>query len=182
MQKEKSLKELESAIDSTDKIISLDCSTLYSNIKDERFSTIFNEHNEFDYEYLLIQYCNTIPLLKFKNEDLLLEDLTYSMMKLLVMNYRNNNHIPNYIPSELYSVIIKSLELYRSFKIFLGNYYFDYLDKKTNSHFFILLCFLLGNIVLEIVYFLIIKIQIIDKIETINKNLDKLLKMLKCIN
>ena len=182
VQKEKSLKELEKALTHSKYIISMDCSTLYEEINDERFSTIFKEHTEVNYEEILINYCNTVPSLKYKSEKNFLDDLTYSMMKLLVMNYRNNNHIPNYIPSELYSVIIKSLELYRPFKIFLGNYYFDYLDKKTNSHFFILLCFLLGNIVLEIVYFLIIKIQIIDKIETINKNLDKLLKMLKCTN
>ena len=37
---------------------------------------------------------------------------------------QNTNYIPNYIPSDLYSVIIKSLELYRPFKVFLGNYYF----------------------------------------------------------
>ena len=160
----------------------MDCSTLYEEINDERFSTIFKEHTEVNYEEILINYCNTVPSLKYKSEKNFLDDLTYSMMKLLVMNYRNNNHIPNYIPSELYSVIIKSLELYRPFKIFLGNYYFDYLDKKTYSHFLVLLGFLIGNILLEIIYFLIIKIKIIDKIETINKNLDKLLKMLKCIN
>ena len=182
MQKEKSLKELESSIDSTDKIISLECSTLYSNIKDERFSIIFKEHNEFDYEHLLIQYCNTIPSLKYKNEDLLLEDLTYSMMKLLLINYNNKNNIPYYIPSELFSVTLKFLELYRPLKLYLGDYYFRVLDSQTDSHFNILLIFLLGNIILEVVYFLIIKIKIIDKIEAVDKNLDKILLMIKCVN
>jgi hypothetical protein len=103
-------------------------------------------------------------------------------MKLLVINYNNENNISNYIPSELYSVTIKSLELYRPLKIYLGEHYFLYLDNKTDSHFYILLAFLLGNIILEIIYFIIIKIRIIDKIEKINKNMNKLLKMLKCIN
>ena len=102
-------------------------------------------------------------------------------MKLLVINYNNENNIPNYNPSELYSVTIKSLEIYRPLKVFLGNYYFSYLDNETDAHFYILLGFLLGNIFLEIVYFLVIKIQIIDKIDSINKNLNKLYKMLKCI-
>ena len=104
------------------------------------------------------------------------------MMKLLVMNYNNKNNIPNYNISELYSVMIISLELYRPLKVLLGDYYFNYLDNETDSHFYILLCFLLGNIILEIIYFLIIKFQIINKIESNNKNLDRLLIMLKCIN
>ena len=104
------------------------------------------------------------------------------MMKLLVMNYNNKNNIPNYNISELYSVVIISFELYRPLKVLLGDFYFDYLDNETNSHFYILLFFLLGNIILEIIYFLIIKMRIINKIEFINKNLDKLLIMFKCIN
>ena len=182
MQKEKSLKELESSIKNTYDIISMDCSSLYFNIKDERFDIIFKEHTEVDFKQILIEYCYTIPSLKYKNEDLLLEDLTYSMMKLLLMNYKNKDDIPNYIPSELYSVIIKTLEIYRPLKFYLGNSYFIILDTQTNSHFNILLIFLLGNIILEIVYFLIIKIQIINKIETINKDLDKLTIMLKCFD
>ena len=182
VQKEKSLKEFEKELSHSRNIISMDCSTLFEEINDERFSTIFKEHTELNYEEILIKYCHTVPSLKYKREKYFLDDLTYAMMKLLVINYNNTNYIPNYIPSDLYSVIIKSLELYRPFKVFLGNYYFDYLDKKTNSHFLVLLGFLIGNILLEIIYFLIIKIKIIDKIETINKNLDKLLKMLKCIN
>ena len=182
IQKEKSLKELQKEIGNTKNLITLNCSTLYSQLNDERFSIIFKEHIEVNYEEILIKYCNTIPSLKFENEDLLLKELTYSMMKLLVINYNNNNDIPNYIPSELYSVTIKSLELYRPLKIYLGEHYFLYLDNKTDSHFYILLAFLLGNIILEIIYFIIIKIRIIDKIEKINKNMNKLLKMLKCIN
>ena len=103
-------------------------------------------------------------------------------MKLLLINYNNKNNIPNYIPSELFSVTLKFLELYRPLKLYLGDYYFSILDSQTDSHFNILLIFLLGNIILEVVYFLIIKIKIIDKIEAVDKNLDKILLMIKCIN
>ena len=182
MQKEKSLKEFKNEIGNSNNIITLDCSTLYSSIKDERFEIIFKEHKEIDYEQVLINYCNSIPTLKYKTEELFIEDLAYSMMKLIVINYKNKNYIPDYTPSELMSVTIKSLKIYRPLKIFLGDYYFSYLDYETNNHFYILLGFLLGNIILEIVYFLIIKIRIIDKIEIINKNLVQLLIMLKCVN
>ena len=182
MQKEKSLKELKTEIGNSNNIITLDCLTLYSSIKDERLEIIFKEHKEIDYEQILINYCNSIPTLKYQTEELFIEDLAYSMMKLIVVNYKNKNYIPDYTPSELMSVTIKSLEIYRPLKIFLGDYYFSYLDYETKNHFYILLGFLLGNIILEIVYFLIIKIRIIDKIEIINKNLDKLLIMLKCVN
>jgi hypothetical protein len=160
----------------------MNCTSLFSDINDERFAIIFKEHSEKNYEQILINYCKTVSSLKYNREKHFLNDLTYSMMKLFVKNYNNENNIPNYNLKELYSLTIKSLEIYRPLKVFLGNYYFDYLDKETSSHFYILLAFLLSNVILEVVYFLIIKIQIIDKIETINKNLDKLLKMLKCIN
>ena len=182
IQKEKSLKELQKEIGDTKNLISLNCSTLFSQLNDERFSFIFKEHTEVDYEKILIEYCYTVPSLQYEDEDLLLRDLTYSIMKLLVINYNNKDNIPHYDLSELYSVTIKSLELYRPLKIYLGEHYFLYLDNKTDSHFYILLAFLLGNILLEIIYFIIIKIKIIDKIEKINKNMNKLLKMLKCIN
>ena len=182
IQKEKSLKELQKEIGYTKNLITLNCSTLFSQLNDERFSIIFKEHTEVDYEKILIEYCKTIPSLQYEDEDLLLKDLTYSMMKLLLINYNNDDYIPHYNPSELYSVTIKSLELYRPLKIYLGEHYFLYLDNKTNSHFYILLAFLLGNIILEIIYFIIIKIRIIDKIEKINKDMNKLLIMLKCTN
>ena len=35
----------------------MDCSTLYEEINDERFSTIFKEHTEVNYEEILINYC-----------------------------------------------------------------------------------------------------------------------------
>ena len=182
IQKEKSIKELESPLANITNIISMDCSTIFSEMNDKMFSQIFIEHSEMDFEQILVNYCNTIGVLKYKSEDLFVEDLTYSMMKLLVTNYNNNNNIPNYNISELYSVMIISLELYRPLKVLLGDYYFNYLDNQTNSHFYILLCFLLGNIILEIIYFFIIKTRIINQIEFINKNLDRLLIMLKCTN
>ncbi len=180
IQKEKSLKELRNFLADSSNIIEMNCSTLYEEINDERFSIIFKEHSY--YEQILINYCNTISSLQFNREKHFLDDLTYSMMKLLVLNYNNENNIPNYNSSDLYSLTIKSLEIYRPLKVFLGNYYFTYLDNETSSHFYILLGFLLGNIFLGIIYFLIIKLKIIDKIEKINKNSNKLLDVLKCVN
>ena len=104
------------------------------------------------------------------------------MMKLLIVNYKNKKNIPNYNIYELYSVTIKSLVIYRPLKAFLDNYYFSHLDVQTSKHFNILLIFLLGNIILEVIFFFIIKTQIIDKIDNINKNMNKLLIMLKCGN
>ena len=181
-QNENSYKDLKSSIGNTNSIISLNCSTLYSELNDNRFNKIFNEHNEVNYNQIINNYCNTISSLTYQTEHVFIEDLTYIMMKLLLINSNNQNYIPNYIPSELYSVIIKTLVLYRPLKNFLEDYYFEILNKQTKSHFYVLTGFLLGNIFLEIFYFFIIKNKIIDKIEKINKNIEKLLKMLKCVN
>jgi len=182
IQNEKSVKELQKSFTNITKIISMDCTTIYSEMNDERFSIIFKEHSEKNFEEILINYCNNVGSLHYKSEQLFIEDLTYSMMKLLIINYKNENYIPNYNIYELYSVTIKSLVLYRPLKAFLDNYYFSHLDKQTIKHFNILVMFLLGNIILEIIFFFIIKTQIIDKIDNINKNLNKLLIMLKCNN
>ena len=160
----------------------MDCSTIYSEMNDERFSILFKEHSEINYEEILINYCNNVGSLKYKSEQFFIEDLTYSMMKLLIVNYKNKKNIPNYNIYELYSVTIKSLVIYRPLKAFLDNYYFSHLDVQTSKHFNILLIFLLGNIILEVIFFFIIKTQIIDKIDNINKNMNKLLIMLKCGN
>jgi hypothetical protein len=160
-QNENSYKDLKSSIGNTNSIISLNCSTLYSELNDNRFNKIFNEHNEVNYNQIINNYCNTISSLTYQTEHVFIEDLTYLMMKLLLINSNNQNYIPNYIPSELYSVIIKTLVLYRPLKNFLEDYYFEILNKQTKSHFYVLTGFLLGNIFLEIFYFFIIKNKII---------------------
>ena len=57
----------------------------------------------------------------------------------------------------------------------------EVLKDKMDNHYNILLIFLIGNIVIQIRYFVVIKFFILDKIEGVLSNLERLSKILNCI-
>ncbi len=57
----------------------------------------------------------------------------------------------------------------------------EVLKDKMDNHYNILLIFLIGNIVIQIIYFVVIKFFILDKIEGVLSNLERLSKILNCI-
>ena len=57
----------------------------------------------------------------------------------------------------------------------------EVLKDKMDNHYNILLIFLIGNIVIQIIYFVVIEFFILDKIEGVLSNLERLSKILNCI-
>ena len=57
----------------------------------------------------------------------------------------------------------------------------EILKDKMDTHYNILLIFLIGNIVIQIIYFVVIKFFILDKIEGVLSNLERLSTILNCI-
>ena len=57
----------------------------------------------------------------------------------------------------------------------------EILKDKMDTHYNILLIFLIGNIVIQIIYFVVIKFFILDKNEGVLSNLERLSKILNCI-
>ena len=57
----------------------------------------------------------------------------------------------------------------------------EVIKDKMDNHYNILLIFLIGNIVIQIRYFVVIKFFILDKIEGVLSNLERLSKILNCI-
>lgn len=57
----------------------------------------------------------------------------------------------------------------------------EILKDKMDTHYNILLIFLIGNIVIQIIYFVVIKFFILDKIEGVLSNLERLSKILNSI-
>lgn len=57
----------------------------------------------------------------------------------------------------------------------------EVLKDKMDNHYNILLIFLIGNIVIQIIYFVVIKFFILDKIEGVLSNLERLSKILNSI-
>lgn len=67
MLKEKSLKQLIKSIGNTNDILKLDCSIIYSQLKDERFTFLSKKYYDVNYEEILTNFCNSIPSLKYQN-------------------------------------------------------------------------------------------------------------------
>ena len=57
----------------------------------------------------------------------------------------------------------------------------EVLKDKMDTHYNSLLIFLIGNIVIQMIYFVVIKFFILDKIEGVLSNLERLSKILNCI-
>ena len=57
----------------------------------------------------------------------------------------------------------------------------EVLKDKMDNHYNILLIFLIGNIVIQIIYFVVIEFFILDKIEGVLSNLERLSKILNSI-
>ncbi len=108
--------------------------------------------------------------------------LYYSILKLLLLNSHLIHEFPKYPMEELSELTLQILVIYQPLKLYLGNYYLEtVLKKKLDIHFYTVLLFLLGNIIMEIIFFILIKFLIIDHIDETNKNLNKLLRILKVI-
>ena len=159
----------------------MNCEDFFLIVEDATFIKINNTYHDLNYYELLKTYCYSVKSLETGNVDLFLDECTYQLMQMLFINYRNEDFVTVYDNEELTDLFLKSSFLYRPLIDYLDKRSFKFLDDGSNTHFQILLYFLLGNIILEILYFILIKIKIIDKIKIINTNLDKLIKILKCV-
>ena len=181
MLNEKSLKESKSNFGSDKDAISMNCEDFFIIVEDSIFNRINDAYSERNYFDLLKTYCYSVKSLESGNVELFLDECTYQLMQLLFINYKNEDFVTVYDFVELTDLFLKTSFLYRPLIDYLDKRSFKFLDDGSSTHFQILLYFLLGNIILEIVYFILIKIKIIDKIKLINSNLDKLIKILKCV-
>ena len=169
-----------SLIDS--EIITFNCSTFFEFINNKRFNYVINNHPDKNYLEQMINFCNHINIMIYSNEEIYMDMLYYSILKLLLLNSHLISEFPKYPMEELSKLTLEILVIYQPLKLYLGNYYLEIvLKKKLNKHFYSVLLFLLGNIIMEIIFFILIKFLIIDHIDETNKNLNKLLRILKVI-
>ena len=102
---------------------------------------------------ILIRYCKSVPSLQFgdKSEKFLTDEIFYRSTKLLLNKENYNENTPtSYDQNELYDVITELLYILRPLRKFYGDYYFNIVLKdKMDTHYNILLIFLIGNIVIN---------------------------------
>ena len=175
-------KELGKSFKTDAQILNFNCDTFFHDIKNDRFNTIIEQYPEKNYLQQMINFCKHIKIMSYSNEEIYLDMLYFSIMKLLLINSDSDSDFPDYNVDHLSELIAEILIIYRPLKLYLDNYYLDnVLKKELKSHFYTLVFFLLGNIILEIIFFIIIKFSILDDVDNNNKNLNKLLRILKVI-
>jgi hypothetical protein len=163
-------------------IITFNCSSFFQFINNRRFNYVIDNHPDKNYLEQMINFCNHINIMIYANEEIYMDNLYYSILKLLLLNSHLIHEFPKYPMEELSELTLQILVIYQPLKLYLGNYYLEtVLKKKLVIHFYTVLLFLLGNIIMEIIFFILIKFLIIDHIDETNKNLNKLLRILKVI-
>ena len=129
---------------------------------------------------------NTIVLLAISviegDDKLLTDDIIFRINMLLLTDSNNElNSVTTYDNEDLYYLLMEVLFVFRPLRTKYASYYNDVVLKdKMKTHFSYLLVFLIGNIFLGLLNFVIIKLVVFDKIDFININFDKLTKILKC--
>lgn len=160
------------------------CDTFLDDVQDSRFTSIVQSYPERKYEEQIIKFCKSTKALHTKRDGdkLLVEEVIYSTMSLLLIKDNYNSQIETkHDENELYFLISEILFVLRPLRRYYGDYYFKIvLDAIMKEHFFYLTIFLIGNIFIQVIYFVIIKFGIIDQIETILDNLEKLQTIMNC--
>ena len=145
-------KELGKSFKTDAQILNFNCDSFFIDIKNERFNTIIEQYPEKNYLQQMINFCKHIKIMSYSNEEIYLDMLYFSIMKLLLINSHSNSDFPDYNVDHLSELIAEILIIYRPLKLYLDNYYLDnVLKKELKSHFYTLVFFLLGNIILEII-------------------------------
>ena len=175
-------KDAVKSIPTHNELIDFNCDTMYTKMKDSRFEQIIQAYPQMNYEQLLISYCKSIPSIQFGNQSdkYLMDEILYKSTKLLLNGDNfNAEKETEYNQDELYDAITELLYILRPLRKFYYDYYYNVeLSNKMDTHYVILIVFLMGNIIIQIIYFVIIKGYILDRIESIISNLEGLNKII----
>ena len=181
--------QLKSMIQGTNKVIPNDteifqikCQTFFDDVKDSKINTIFSKYSNQNFREELIKFCLSITSLQMGNDKLLFDLISYETMKYMLRDYtvnQNVNHL--YAESQFIYLLSKVIMVYKPYKSYLNNYFFEVLfQKQLSNHLVYLLSFLLANIVLQISNFILITFGILDPIKKTLINIDNVITILKC--
>lgn len=152
---------------------SYDCETIYTTLNDSRMYKIIQSNPKENFEELLKQFCNEVKILRYNNEKKFFNEIVYNNMKLAGKLKTNSLSINlSKDTNELYYLVAEVLFIYRPLKAYIGDFFFiEVPNFVLDKHFVFLLLFLIINIAIQIINFLIYKFRIIDRIENDIHNL-----------
>jgi hypothetical protein len=96
-----------SLIDS--EIITFNCSTFFEFINNKRFNYVINNHPDKNYLEQMINFCNHINIMIYSNEEIYMDMLYYSILKLLLLNSHLISEFPKYPMEELSELTLQIL-------------------------------------------------------------------------
>jgi hypothetical protein len=114
-------KELGKSFKTDAQILNFNCDTFFIDIKNERFNTIIEQYPEKNYLQQMINFCKHIKIMSYSNEEIYLDMLYFSIMKLLLINSDSISDFPDYNVDYLSELIAEILIIYRPLKLYLDN-------------------------------------------------------------
>lgn len=166
-------------------ILQFNCETMYHEFNDVLYNTIFPGNKNKNYEQALINFCLSNKIVSIKNERSLLIEMHYRNMKLLsyYSDERNNKATSQPNVDEIFYLTGQFLFIFRPLRTYINNFYFNVVLKNIlDNHFAYLITFLIGNIIFQIINFILFKVKILNLMEKYNKNIEILHNALKLSN
>ena len=164
------------------KIIDVNCDTMYDTINDPYIDAMMEQFPESDYQKLLSTYCKTFPSLDTYKDNLMsIELVTYQVNKLLNLfvdrKYSTYAKINN--SNLLYSIYTEYLLLIRPLRKRIYTYILDEVITLIISQYnMMMIVFIVFNFVYEAIIFLCIKFSVIDRLILYTKEIVVLAKAL----
>ena len=164
------------------KIIDVNCDTMYDTINDPYIDAMMEQFQESDYQKLLSTYCKTFPSLDMYKDNLMsIELVTYQVNKLLNLfvdrKYSTYAKINN--SNLLYSIYTEYLLLIRPLRKRIYTYILDEVITLIISQYnMMMILFIVFNFVYEAILFLCIKFSVIDRLILYTKEIVVLAKAL----
>ena len=171
--------------DSLSDVLTIQCASIYNNFKDSMITSVVEQYPNSDYELMFSRYCFSLSTLsKYNDDKLTMTVIAYQNQKLLDFftdqTYEtyakiNNNEI-------LYTVYIELLIMIRPIRGYIfRNCLQKNVDSITNDYLVYIIIFLVVNFLFEIVFFIMIKFSIIDKIIRYSKEILLVVKAFHCV-
>lgn len=171
--------------DSLSDVLTIQCASIYNNFKDSMITSVVEQYPNSDYELMFSRYCFSLSTLsKYNDDKLTMTVIAYQNQKLLDFftdqTYEtyakiNNNEL-------LYTVYIELLIMIRPIRGYIfRNCLQKNVDSITNDYLVYIIIFLVVNFLFEIVFFIMIKFSIIDKIIRYSKEILLVVKAFHCV-
>ena len=88
-------------------IVTFNCSTFFEFINNRRFNIVINNYPDKNYLQQMINFCNHINVMIYANEEIYMDILYFSILKLLLLNSHLVSEFPKYPMKDLFKILFR---------------------------------------------------------------------------